>query len=242
MTNLMAHTDTKRASEASVMAVVEPDFTDTWHPISHAKVITALDNSIGKMGIETRQREYSMSADGLKMFGVWDLDTGDDDGCYSLGVRNGMDKSMAVGMTAGNKVFVCDNMCFSGDYIAFRKHTSGLNMDELIWMADKALEITMKKMADFTSWHRGLKDLAITQDEMKCLTFDMMKKGVFAPSKFKEFGDCVREEYELSKECNLYTIHGGATRLMRPWSLLRVGDASRKLNGVCEDFISAKAA
>lgn len=242
MTNLLAHKDTNHVSEAAVMSVIEPAFTDSWHPISHAKVINALDSSITKMGIETRKRDYSMSADGLKMFGVWDLDTGDDDGCYSLGVRNGMDKSMAVGVTAGNRVFVCDNMCFSGDYIAFRKHTSGLDFDELVWMADKALEVTMKKMADFTAWHRSLKETPITGDEMKVLTFDMMKKGVFAPSKFKEFGECVREEYEHSKECNVYTLHGGATRLMRPWNLLRIGDASRKLNGVCEDFVAKKAA
>lgn len=239
---LLAHKDTNRVSEAEVMAVIEPDFTDTWHPISHAKVINALDTACTNRGIVTRKREYSLSGNGGKMFAVWDLDVGDDGGCYSLGVRNAVDKSMALGVTAGNKVFVCDNMCFSGDYITFRKHTGGLDPDEMVWMADKAMEITMKKMADFTAWHKNLKEIEVSCDDMKCLTFDLMKGGVVPPSKFNEFGNCVKEEFELSKERSLYTLHGGATRLMRPWSLLRLGDASRKLNGICDNYIAAKAA
>ena len=57
MTNLLAHKDTNRVSEAAVKAIVEPDFTDTWHPVSHAKIIDALDNSCSSLGIKTRKRE-----------------------------------------------------------------------------------------------------------------------------------------------------------------------------------------
>ncbi len=242
MTNLMAHCDTGRVSEAEVMSVEEPDFTKTWHPISHAKVVTSLNKACEERGLVTRERTYSLSKDGGKMFGVWDIDTGDSDGCYSLGFRNSTDKSMAYGVTAGNKVFVCDNMAFSGEYISFRKHTSGLNLDQLLWMADKALEVTMEKCKAFTDWHRNLKEVELTCDDMKVLTFDCMKNGVFAPSKFKEFGECVKAEYELSKERSLYTLHGGVTRMVRGRSLFQVSDSTRKLTGVCDDFMTARAA
>ena len=239
---LLAHSDTNRVPEAAVMAVVEPDFTDTWHPISHAKVVNALDQAVEGRDLAVINKTYSLSQNGQKMFGVWDIDSGHEGGCYSLGFRNSTDKSMALGMTAGDKVFVCDNMCFSGDYIAFRKHTGGLNLDEMICMADKAIQITMEKMGAFKAWHDGLRDVRVTGDDVKCLTFDFMKQGVIAPSQFKAFGEAVKEEYALTKECNLYVVHGGVTRLQRDKSLFQIADSTRKLQGVCDNFIGLKKA
>lgn len=239
--SLIAHRDTQRVSQAEVMAVIEPEFTASWHPISHAKVVTALNSAVEARGLAVRSTEYSLSGNGSKMFGVMDIDAGSDKHCYSLGFRNSMDKSMALGVTAGDKVFVCDNMCFSGDYIAFRKHTGGLDLDELIWMADKAIEVTMEKMGAFVAWHERLHEVPVTRDQVKCLTFDFMKQGVIAPSQFKAFGDAVKEEYAIEKACSLYVVHGGVTRLQRDKSLFQIADSSRKLMGVCNDFM-AKAA
>lgn len=241
MAKLVAHRDTKRVSEAEVMAVAEPQWTPTWHPIGHAKVVNALTQAVEDRGLAVRSQEYSLSANGLKMFGVWDIDAGSDDHCYSLGFRNSMDKSMALGITAGDRVFVCDNMCFSGDYIAFRKHTGGLNLDDLVWMADQAIEVTMKKMVEFTAWHDKMRGVSLTGDQVKCMTFDFMKQGVFAPSQFKAFGDAVREEYVLRKERDVYMMHGGVTRLMRDKSLFQIADSSRRLAGVCDNYMALAA-
>lgn len=240
--SLIAMTDTTRVEESAVKAIIEPEFTSTWHPTSHAKVIDSLDMAVKNKGLEITSKEYSMNASGSKMFGVWNLNAGGPDGNYALGIRNALDKSMSIGITAGTNVMVCDNMVFSGEYITYRKHTGGLDFDQLVWMANKAIEVTMVKMDAFEEWQQGLKEVAVTRDEAKCITFDFMKDGVIPPSKFNEFGKCVREEYEISHKCSLYTLHGGATRLMRPWSLLRLGEASRKLNTVCDKFIELKAA
>src|SRR5262249_4938238 len=51
-----------------------------------------------------------------KMFGVLDLDTGMHGCRFSIGVRNAHDKSMRLAMTVGYRVFVCENMAFSGDF------------------------------------------------------------------------------------------------------------------------------
>jgi DNA polymerase III delta prime subunit len=62
------------------------------------------------------QEEYAVSPDGMKMFGVLDLET-QMEGCrFSIGIRNSHDKSIRLGLTAGLRVFVCSNMAFSGDF------------------------------------------------------------------------------------------------------------------------------
>jgi len=56
------------------------------------------------------------SGDGVKLFGVLDLEI-TFDGCrFAIGIRNSNDKSMRLALTAGYRVFVCDNMEFHGDF------------------------------------------------------------------------------------------------------------------------------
>jgi len=62
------------------------------------------------------REEYAVSGDGMKLFGVLDLET-TFDGCrFAIGVRNSNDKSMRLALTVGYRVFVCDNMAFHGDF------------------------------------------------------------------------------------------------------------------------------
>ena len=204
---------TLRVSEAEVMAIEAPEYTDTWHPTSHAEVITALDKAVDGHGLAIKSKNYTVAADGAKLFGTWAIDSGHSDRDWMFGFRNSTDKSMALGMTAGTNILVCANMCFSGDYIAFRKHTSGLNRSQLTWMADKAIEVTIQKSIAFDDWHQDLKSVDLTANQAKAFTFDCMNKGIFAPSKFKAFIEAATEEYKISKARDLYTYHGGVTRL-----------------------------
>src|SRR5229473_2511725 len=66
--------------------------------------------------ISVVREEYAVTGDGVKMFGVLDLET-TFDGCrFSVGVRNSNDKSMRLALTVGYRVLVCDNMAFHGDF------------------------------------------------------------------------------------------------------------------------------
>jgi hypothetical protein len=75
------------------------------------------------------QEEYAVSPDGMKMFGVLDLET-QMEGCrFSIGIRNSHDKSIRLGLTAGLRVFVCSNMAFSGAFASvLAKHTKSFNL------------------------------------------------------------------------------------------------------------------
>jgi len=229
-------------SETEVMAIPAPERTKTWVPVPHKDVINSITDACDNHGLDIINKNYTVAADGAKMFSSWTIDSGHEDRSWAFGFRNSTNKSMAIGMTAGTSIMVCSNMMFSGEYIAFRKHTGGLNLSELRWMADQAIEVTLHKAAELDVWHQGLKEIEMTKDECKIFTFDCMKNNVFAPSKFKAFGECVKEEYGLSKNRDLYTMHGGVTRLVRDTSLFQIADSTRKLSGVCDNFIEMKAA
>jgi len=96
--------------------VATPPGTATHRPSPHSEVIEALIETLGFRHIGVVKDEYAVSKDGMKMFGVLDLDTSMDGCRFSIGVRNAHDKSMRLAMTVGYRVFVCENMAFSGDF------------------------------------------------------------------------------------------------------------------------------
>jgi DNA polymerase III delta prime subunit len=83
--------------------------------------------------ISVVQEEYAVSTDGMKMFGVLDLET-TFDGCrFSVGVRNSNDKSMRLALTVGYRVLVCDNMAFHGDFTpVLAKHTKHISLVDIL--------------------------------------------------------------------------------------------------------------
>lgn len=46
-----------------------------------------------------------------------------------VGLRNSHDKRFLVGISFGSRVFVCDNLAFTGDHVVKRKHTANLKRD-----------------------------------------------------------------------------------------------------------------
>jgi hypothetical protein len=93
-----------------------PEATSTHKPVPHHVIVEALAETLSFRHIRVVNEEYAVSFDGMKMFGVLDLET-QMEGCrFSIGIRNSHDKSLRLGLTAGLRVFVCSNMAFSGEF------------------------------------------------------------------------------------------------------------------------------
>lgn len=178
-----------KVTEAEVIQVPEVSFTKSFHPFHHRHILDAIRSGVAATGLEVVNTEYVLANEGKRMFGVWDLSGGSDELCWSIGIRNSMDKSMALGITAGNRVFVCENLAFSGDFVALRKHTSGLDYVELEFMAYRAMKQMVKNLTMFQAWHEGLKELALDEKNAKLLLVEIMASNIIPPSKFARFND-----------------------------------------------------
>jgi hypothetical protein len=95
-----------------------------------------LQEALSFRNLAVTRDEYAISAAGMKMFGVMDLNHGFDGGQFSIGLRNSNDKSMRLALTAGYRVLVCDNMAFSGDFTPLlHKHTRNLESQDSVSIA-----------------------------------------------------------------------------------------------------------
>jgi Domain of unknown function (DUF932) len=126
---LLAHCGARKLSRQELKAIPTPEGTATHRPVPHFDIVEALAETLGFRHIAVVRDEYAVSSDGMKLFGVLDLETSFDGCRFSIGVRNANDKSMRLALTVGYRVFVCDNMAFHGDFTpVLAKHSKRFSL------------------------------------------------------------------------------------------------------------------
>jgi len=130
---LMAHCGSAKITREELKVIPTPAGSPTHQPIPHHEIVGALVETLSFRQISVMREEYAVSGDGMKLFGVLDLET-TFDGCrFAIGIRNSNDKSMRLALTVGYRVFVCDNMAFHGDFTpVLAKHTKNLSLVDIL--------------------------------------------------------------------------------------------------------------
>jgi hypothetical protein len=90
-----------KLSREQLALVLTPEGTATHKPVPHIDVVQALIETLGFRHIGVVRDEYAVSRDGMRMFGVMELET-QFQGCrFAVGLRNSHDKSMRLGLVVG---------------------------------------------------------------------------------------------------------------------------------------------
>lgn len=226
-----------RVTEAEVLQVPAVPFTNSFHPVHHRHVLDAIRSGVVATGLEIVKTDYVLANNGNRMFGVWDLSGGNDELCWSIGIRNSMDKSMALGITAGTRVFVCENLSFSGEFVEFRKHTKGLVYEELEFMAYRAMKKMVSNLTRYQAWHEGLKDFSLTEQDAKLLLVEIMTNNIMPPSKFARFNELY---FGGVYDPTLWGFHETVTDVLRDNNLMTLPKKNRMLNGVLDTYVDSK--
>src|SRR5262245_37687331 len=125
---LVAHSGATYIDREGLKALETPQGTDTWTPIPHYDLVTALEGQLKARGISIVKEQFAIQS--AKLFGVIDTDYQvTEEGGAAIGIRTANDKTLALQLAIGYRIFVCDNMAFRGDLIALkRKHTANLDL------------------------------------------------------------------------------------------------------------------
>jgi hypothetical protein len=124
VSDLVLHAGGWSATEADAVAVAVPERTSTYTPIPHGRVLEQLRKVLPMHGMKLERLQLGLANNGSRLFGVADVvnGTGRPDWGIAIGIRNSYDKSMALNMCAGSRVFVCDNLAFHGEVMLRRRH------------------------------------------------------------------------------------------------------------------------
>lgn len=163
MEGLMAHTGAQKLTRDQLVTILPPEATDTHKPISHTNLITNLIDGLSYRHINVVKDEYAVSEDGMKLFGVLELESGFEGARFALGIRNANDKSMRLALTVGYRVFVCDNIAFHGDFTpVLAKHSKHFNLQDALAIGIDRMQRNFEPMRkQVEGWQgRQLSDVA----------------------------------------------------------------------------------
>ena len=128
--------------DRNAVALVEtPVGTESWKPVPHIEVIDAVTEVVKAHKWQITEEQFGLAREGQKLFGVMKINkSSSTDWTRCIGLRNSHDKSFSVGLSAGISVMVCSNMAFGGTMVIKRRHTSRIELAELVDVAVSELE------------------------------------------------------------------------------------------------------
>lgn len=122
--NLVLHCGGRAVTREQAEAVPVPAWTHSYRVVSYAAAIDAVHNAARVMGREITAESYGLGRDGNHLFALITLAGESSEYGLSIGLRQSYDKSLSLGIAIGARVFVCDNLAFSGNSVRYvRKNT-----------------------------------------------------------------------------------------------------------------------
>lgn len=234
---LIAHAGTRKITRDELVKIPAPEGTRTHKPVAHFEIIETLQEALHFRHLEIVRDEYAVSLDGMKMFGIMDLNAEFLDCRFSIGLRNSNDKSMRLAMTAGYRVTVCDNMMFSGDFNPLsHKHTRNF---ELIDSISVAVDRIQRSFLPLEKQVRAMKDLLVNDAVAKLVIYqaflEKKVKGIPKHLMTKVHKHYFKPEYEDFEGRNLWSLSNAFTSAFKELNPLKQFQTTARLGTFMSD-------
>jgi len=231
------------ATMEQLKAIPTPEPTKSWFPVGHYDLVNIVNQQIDKIGMGIVNSRYELNQTGTNLFASMTLDVNGGDSRFMLGFRNSLNKELSIGFTAGINILVCSNMMFSGEYLSFRKHTSGLSLLEVEEFAHGAIIELPKQKKIFDSKLISYREVELGNRDHKALVYDLMDKNILRPSSFGSYTNTLKEEQAKGHNViTLNTVHNAITRLYRKKSLEMISLVTPALTTACDEYYAKVAA
>ena len=234
------HTGGIAATINEIGAFDIPSATESYVPVGHTQFI-----EIVKEQAEEKLHDYNFLDEhygfapksgenmGAKMFGVLSFEHhSSPEIALSIGIRNSYDQSLAAAACVGGKVFVCDNLMFSGDIRVSRKHTGDV-INDLESMISNALEIAPMRHRDLTRDAEIMKDFDLNLDEAYSIMGMAWGHGVLKPRQLlaakQHWHKPPQEEFE---DRNLWSLYNAFTEALKTSSHRDILESHTKAHGL----------
>jgi hypothetical protein len=177
LSTLCAHVGADYKTREQLKDIVCPEPTKSWKPVPHFDLVTTLIESLAARGIAVMREQYAVGgAADTRLFATFDLAvpdfTSDGQTGMALGLRTANDKAWLTSMMAAARVFLCDNMAFSGDDGAVflkRKHTSRWDIGESF---GPAIDLYLEKSGRWAADMDRMRNFSLPDASAKAIIYD----------------------------------------------------------------------
>jgi hypothetical protein len=182
MSQLVVHKGGWIVTEDELRTIQIPDQTDTYYPVSYVDSIQSIRARAKEAGYSITKEQFALNKKGNQMFGVIDINRGNNEEGWALGIRNSYDKSIGFGLCGGLRTFVCDNLAFSGDMMYLHKHTKNISLDRALLHVFTSSEdgdsLLSRSLNERIKYIQFLKTLSMDKEEASYWTIEAARRGL----------------------------------------------------------------
>lgn len=224
----LANSTDKYVDRDALALVPTPKPTATWRPVPHIDVVNAVENTISNRGMSIESERFGLVRDQQKMFGVLTLtNRSNPEWTRCIGVRNSHDQSFAAGICCGVSVLVCSNLCFGGEFVIKRRHTSGIDLASMV-------EETMDALADsyisFEERLLNLHDAPVTDDQARIFIVKAAEYGAIPSCDILAvFNEYLEPRHDVFRERSQWSLLNAFTEIAHKYKPARFDICNRRL-------------
>lgn len=219
-----------------------PNPTATWMPVKHLDLINIVKDSLFRTGYEITDESHALAYTDIRdnYFGLMDLKSPFVDHTITVGLRNSNSMQFPAGLVIGNRVFVCDNLAFSGEVHFARKHTTHILRD-----LPQLVDSSIGKISKFTESQElrieNYKETELNVKEVDHALMSILRARILPANKIvdvlKEFDHPSHEEFKKDGS-TLWRLYNACTEHMKNsiWLLPR---RTMALHGILDGFLKA---
>lgn len=179
---------------------------------------------LGEHGMRLKDESYGVKIkDGYptQFFGLMELDfseLGDTDYALTIGLRGSYNQTLPRGLVVGSNVFVCDNLCFSGEVTMKTKQTININSRIRELLYDAVAQIPDLAYHQHSRFNR-YKEVDVGKHGVDSAIIDLVRVGTLNPSQVGK----VIEEWDVPKHPehaqyghSVWRFHNAVTEALKP--------------------------
>jgi hypothetical protein len=215
-----------------------PEATATHQPISHHTLVEQIQECLSYRHLSVVREEYAVSPDGMKCFGLLELNVEYAGVRFAIGLRNSNDKSMRIGLVAGYRVTVCENKMLTGDFNPLSaKHSKNFNLIDAVSVAVDRIQRNIGRVEQ----HIGVKKQKMLSDESaKSLIYEAFLNRKIPMSLMRsvhrEF--FVEPEYAAFADKSLWSLENCFTNAFKKLKPVQQFEACSKLGKLITPLVA----
>lgn len=231
---LMVHCGGTRVERGELARLGAPAPTTTWQPIPHGTLLSEVEAALGRNGLRVTGEEHAVAREGDRYFGLLQVANGKgpEDHAWVLGLRNSHDQSFPAGLVVGSRVFVCDNLAFSGEIVLARRHTRWILRDLPRLVMDGVGQLSGRWHSQEVRYAR-YREAALSDPEAHDLVVRALDAGAVTAT---QVPDVLRQwrqpEHPEFRERTAWSLFNACTHACRGGSVWLVSRRTQALHGV----------
>jgi hypothetical protein len=246
MKGLMLHCGGEAVSRGGLDFVPTPAATDTWKPLPHTDFVDLVQDELENKGLRVVDEAHGVTRKGNdttggNYFGLFEV-RGDgfqyDDRALTFGMRNSHLKRFGAQIVIGDKVFVCDNMCFHGEHSVSHKHTKNV-LDEKIGIRPRLVDAISNLLIvskHIEQRYEEYKSKQMSNGLAEVIMIDALRNGVVTstqlPKVVQQWDTPDHEEF--AKHKNGWRLFNGFTEALKGTSPIELPTRTMKLRSIMD--------